>query len=434
MLDETIVAAAAAERRLDVLQFLCNQQPKVPWGAAVCTAAASQGHLDVLIWLQSQAPHLPWDTTTINAAASKGHAAVFEWLWHRTPTYLQDPTEVDVHVRFLQSVWELLPASGKDCFLNWAGCSAACHRNVRSLKWVLPVDPDTCSGIVLLSQLNFETDAVGFMHRIGCLDISRGHQTYFKLAMAFPALMGDVVGLKRLKEVMIAHSMLPTALTMTSVGRHLTNPGYDTCKWAWEQKRGPPDYTAAAEWILDCLTSEERALHWHGLCGSSRTFLAVELQAHRPSQYPKQIMWPAATHGWAAANVKPPVLRWLLAQQGLAPEYTTVHHDCSNARLLLLVHGHHWRIPAELADRLPVAEKRRMAFHGVIKHQQTQAAGTACLASLPTALLKSIAVEADVDFSWSCFPPGKLEMRVHGTFSKALCLVMIQQEFKAPSA
>lgn len=217
-LDETIEAAAAAERRLDVPHFLRNQQPEVPWGVAVWTAAASQGHLDVLVWLKSQAACPPWDTATLNAAAFNGHAAVFEWLWHCMPKSLQDATKVDVHVNFVQSVWKLLPASGKGDFLAWAGCSAACHRNAQCLRWVLSVDPASCKDIVLQTQLRLEPDAIGFMHSMGCLNASEVPHEQLEFAVAFPAAMGGLVGLKKLKEVMIAHAMLPSALIMTCIG------------------------------------------------------------------------------------------------------------------------------------------------------------------------------------------------------------------------
>ena len=73
--------------------------------------------------------------------------------------------------------------------------------------------------------------------------------------------------------------------------------------------------------------------------------------------------------------------------------------ECSDARLLLLVHGHRWQVPAELAERLEAAEKGRLAWYWAVKHQQPEAGSTTCLSSLPLESIKIIAWKAGIDFS-----------------------------------
>lgn len=76
-----------------------------------------------------------------------------------------------------------------------------------------------------------------------------------------------------------------------------------------------------------------------------------------------------------------------------------MHPDCSSARMLLLVHGHGWQLPAELEEHLEITEKRRLALYSAARQQQ--ASHTACLGRLPSELLKLIAWKSEIEFSWS---------------------------------
>ena len=64
-----------------------------------------------------------------------------------------------------------------------------------------------------------------------------------------------------------------------------------------------------------------------------------------------------------------------------------------------MVHG--WQLPAELAERPEAAEKRRLALHWAARQQGQKMGSMAGLGPLLHELLKKIAWEADIDFSWS---------------------------------
>ena len=70
-------------------------------------------------------------------------------------------------------------------------------------------------------------------------------------------------------------------------------------------------------------------------CGS---ILPVRLAAASRHRY---ISWKAMTHRRAAAWGHLALLKWLVAEPAEAA-YKTVHEDCSNGRMLLLVHGYGW--------------------------------------------------------------------------------------------
>ena len=61
----------------------------------------------------------------------------------------------------------------------------------------------------------------------------------------------------------------------------------------------------------------------------------------------------------------PDLLRWML-QQSVGFK-KMVHGECSDARLLLLVHGHGWQVSAELAKQLDTVEKRRLAWYWAVE-------------------------------------------------------------------
>ena len=163
---------------------------------------------------------------------------------------------------------------------------------------------------------------------------------------------------------------------------------------------------AVAEWLLGHLGSRQQHMAWHELCKADDLLLVVEMKANRPEQYPDGVTWTAATHRFAGAYASPSVLRYLLGQRGTAEEYIRVHPDCSNARMLLLVHGHAWQIPAGLAPQVEAAEDRRLAWYWACRQHQRQGEMGNCLSTLPSELIKRIAWEADIDFSWTLFKSG----------------------------
>ncbi len=69
------------------------------------------------------------------------------------------------------------------------------------------------------------------------------------------------------------------------------------------------------------------------------------------------------THSLATAHAQLPVVKRLVAQQGLPRTDTTVYPKCPDARMLTLVHSDGWHVPENLKGRLDAAERRRAAFY-----------------------------------------------------------------------
>lgn len=160
------------------------------------------------------------------------------------------------------------------------------------------------------------------------------------------------------------------------------------------------NFVAVATWLMAHLSDAQKAGVWAELCQTERSLLAVEMKAHRPEQHAQEIKWSEAGHSFAAAHVRLPALRWLLKLQVLAPKYTHVHKDGKNGRALLLVHGHCWRLPAQLQGLLEAAEMWYVTYYAIAKQHQREAFGAACLGSLPPDIFGSIACEANLDFRW----------------------------------
>lgn len=415
-LDQTICAAAAADNRLDVLQFLRQQQ--YPWDAATCTAAAVRGHLATLQWLRAETPPCPWEAATYAVAVFQGHEAVREWLRHAMPPHLPALCVGLLQLDVLKLMSQSPSRSAYPAIFVMAGIRAAIARDAELMQGIASLDAANIPAIVVNLLEEHHPDAVMFMHSLGCLGPSnipqsRLHQSQIHFALTEPAAMCDLVTLQALQEVLEAHAVWPAALHQVSEGRRDGGPMppqmLQRKKFTkyWRLKQGAPDFVAVAKFVMDHIKGHEQAMYWWWLCDVN-ICLAVELESHMPGNYCQHFKWPAASHSFAAAHVQPPALRWLLVQQGLAPEYTTVHSECSNARLLLLVHGHRWRLPSELAVRLTSAEQAHLVYFGVVKQQQTHPQRFTCLGSLPSELVKAIACIADIDFCWrhyaSCEP------------------------------
>ena len=401
-LDEETCAAAAADGRLDVLRVLRAQVPPCPYDTCACTAAAFHGHLEVLQWLRAQMPDCSWDTSTLDAAASQGHLQVVAWLLKQAPPRPRNLCFERLPLDILKYI--VSQASLKDCphMTLPAACSAFRRKDVELARWITSLDPEFTSCIVMaLFHLGW-TYAISFMHSIGCL--GAGQDTVHH-ALMWPAMMGDLASIKLLKDVLIAEGNILPLVCSACEGRTATILPHQNSRSKaqlryWRSRSGRPDFLATAEWPMGLLEAGPQAIHDLGDPGLAEgALLLVEMQANRSESNPT-VFWPAATHSFAAAHAAPSVLRWLLQQQAPAQAYTTVHPDCSSARMLL-VHGHGWQLPAVLADRLEAAEERRLAPHFAAKRLHQKAGSTAGLGHLPHELIKKIACEADIDFSWS---------------------------------
>jgi hypothetical protein len=83
--DEITYSTAAGAGRIDVLEWVRNQDPPCPWDEWTCRYAASYGHLDVLKWLRSQDPPCPWNVSVCSCAALNGHLDLLIWLRSQDP-------------------------------------------------------------------------------------------------------------------------------------------------------------------------------------------------------------------------------------------------------------------------------------------------------------------------------------------------------------
>ena len=277
----------------------------------------------------------------------------------------------DLHLDVLGCLWDLMPPlhPKRVSIGKRIGRSAALSQEADIPGWTISLDASFCSKIMGLARLNIDPDAIRFMHSIGCLAGSEGQLPTIHTLLVLPALMGDLAGLKYLQDVITAHVARGKVLLMAHSHRKRLVPGsclFVTHLAYWKIREGGPEYSAVGEWLLDHVTHEQQGHLWKRLYEREGCLLAVEMQACTPDRYPPRIFWNAATHHYAAAHVDPPALKWLLEQRVSAPEYTLVHDDCCDACLLLLVHGHHWRLPAGLT----AAESRRLAFYGAAKHQR----------------------------------------------------------------
>lgn len=407
-IDEETCAAAAAAGRVDILMILRSQQPPCHWDARACTAAAFHGHLEVLQWIRQQQPPAPYGVSTTDAAAAQGHVDVLRWLLSQEPPCPSAPKPRKLHLNTLKAMsdWFTLPEC-EHIFVR-AACHAARRKDQEVLDWLTSLHPALTLGIVRQLLLRKWAFGVSLMQTRGCLDFEFDHyQEALWDLLIWPARMGDVGSVQILKDVLIANELILASACAACEGRIACKTPDDKKieneqLQYWESCSGRANFLAVAEWLMgldeagpDLLSCVHQALE-----RPEDALLLVEMQANRPESQPT-IFWSAATHSFAAAHTDLSVLRWLLRQQGLAPDFTTVHPDCSSARMLLLVHGHGWQVPAALAERFGAVEKRLLALIWAARQDHQKAGNAACLGRLPPELIKKIACIAGIDFSWS---------------------------------
>jgi hypothetical protein len=78
---------AAANGRIETLQWLRSHVPPCPWGGSTACAAARAGRVDVLQMLADMEPPCPIDESCGRIAAYCGHTDVLIWLREQNPPY-----------------------------------------------------------------------------------------------------------------------------------------------------------------------------------------------------------------------------------------------------------------------------------------------------------------------------------------------------------
>ena len=76
---------AMDEGHLDILKWLCAEDPPCPLNEGACAEAASAGQLEVLKWLRERDPPSPWDEGTCGWAVLKGQLEALKWLRAQNP-------------------------------------------------------------------------------------------------------------------------------------------------------------------------------------------------------------------------------------------------------------------------------------------------------------------------------------------------------------
>ena len=125
----------------------------------------------------------------------------------------------------------------------------------------------------------------------------------------------------------------------------------------------------------------------------SFTRLLLELAA---SKCGPAIPLASSTFDIAICKGSKKLLWWLLYESNQVPA------GCSPGRTLLIVHGHGWSIPGQSSNLwLAHAEQLFVAFYGAAHSHRLLRRSPANVGSLPDVLLKKIACDAEIDFSWT---------------------------------
>ena len=107
--DISVAAAAAGGGHLKVLQWARQHHQPCPWDMTVCVEAARGGHLEVLQWARQQEPPCPWGETVCAAAPVGGHLEVLQWLRQQQPPCPCDPVaEAAAHVNTVEELREMV--------------------------------------------------------------------------------------------------------------------------------------------------------------------------------------------------------------------------------------------------------------------------------------------------------------------------------------
>lgn len=81
--DVHVCEKAAQYGRVELLQWLREQDPPCPWDVGTCKSAAAYGHLELLQWLRAQNPPCPWDTSVFITAATYSFMHILQWMWEQ---------------------------------------------------------------------------------------------------------------------------------------------------------------------------------------------------------------------------------------------------------------------------------------------------------------------------------------------------------------
>lgn len=145
---------------------------------------------------------------------------VIRWLQDQSPAcpYVTKPQSL--HLDILKDMASA--ASLEECqhVLIPAACHAAMHKDQELIKWAASLEPVFTLQIVRQLLLWGWVDGVKYMHDLGCLDFdSADLQDELEIHLVWPAMMGNFVSIKVLKEVLIAEGAVQSSICIACAGR-----------------------------------------------------------------------------------------------------------------------------------------------------------------------------------------------------------------------
>lgn len=394
------LAKAAGCGFLEALQDLAVVRG-LPPGPAVSSAAAGKGHLDILQWIFGQRPPDDYEISTcLIAAADAGHEPVSVWLHQQYPACFKG-TYPGLEAAQQGSLKALVFLSTADppCLPFDLVCQVACGSGQWHLvEWLLCQTAADSEFIAMIAVAN------GSLHILSMLQSLSPRVKIGAAAIYTAARNGDMQALLLLKEEIkelheASFVQLCLSLFLGSNFKKLTQPDHDRHPRAPRQPPFRADHAGALEWLLDlrhCDISNSWAKVFNDFTESSCSILPIQLAAKCHHRIP----WSGLTHSRAAAWGDLALLRWLTSEP-VAADQKTVHEDCSNGRMLLLVHGHGWILPGSMTQRLDAAEQCHFALLSIVQQLRCQASAETDIGKLPDAIIKKIGCMADVDFSWT---------------------------------
>ena len=281
--------------------------------------------------------------------------------------------------------------------------------------WAIAHDSSTLPYLVFIAAILRRPGITSFLHSRGLLTENFVRPSLLYWALCCPAYMGDLKALAAVEDVLKATSAFNTCFAAVHLALDPVagRPSHQICfppdvvEHYWHGSDNRPNHVSVAIWLMPRL-SNFRALWLRLAQRHSQSLLVIYMAVHTSSQcHQTDISWTPELHSLAAAHAELRVVRWLVAGQDMPAEHTTVHPNCGGARMLLLVHGHGWHVPDGLRAEFSLAESCRTAFFAVVCRQRRQQSMEARLSDLPDELIKRIACQAEVDFSWRYSPPGE---------------------------
>ena len=356
------------------INAMCRRSAYLPYGLeplstrriilfteTVAYVAAREGHVSVLQMLAEEHPSITQEYEVMQSAISGGQLEVVKWLH-------------DQHCHVSQE----------------ADCAATSQPHV--LAWLLDQDMPHVAAAWSHAIHN------GKLEGLRVLQANRLLPYWQCYDLFDPAYAGDLevvqLILPHVRQYFKAYRLL------WEIVMHAKRSAPSAARY-WESNfRDPPaDPLALAEWLAEqhgtFTWDEQRELRASAASSGSLVIMQLAARSRQP-----HILWNPAMLGLAAAQGDLTLLKWVLSLK-TSRMYRNVHPNTTTSRMLLLVHGHSWTVPAGMQAQLAAAQKCCLAFYGSAWRHRQQVKRRSRLGNLPDVVLKQIACCAGIDFSWT---------------------------------